>query len=117
MFFKGGGINEGEKLAAEFLRKNGYKIITQNWKVKFGEVDIIAQDKDVLVFVEVKHRKNTDFGRPADFVFQRKQHKIKQVAALYIMKNKISCNVRFDVVEVIGYQNIQINHIKNAFRY
>ena len=111
-FLKIGGINDGERLAAKYLKKCGYKIITQNYKAKMGEIDIIAQDGDVLVFAEVKQRKNADFGAPREFVTAGKQRKIKNTAQLYILKNKFAGNVRFDVVEVLGKD---INHIKNAF--
>lgn len=111
-FLKPGGINDGERLAAKYLKKQGYQILAQNYKAKMGEIDIILVDKDILVFVEVKQRKSADFGAPREFVTKEKQRKIKNTAQLYMMKNKHSGNVRFDVVEVLGDE---INHIKNAF--
>ena len=109
---KSTGINEGEKLAGEYLKKTGYKIICRNYKTKMGEIDIIAMDKNVLVFVEVKQRKSAHFGAPREFVGYEKQRKIKNTAKLYILKNKYTGDLRFDVVEVL---NGEINHIKNAF--
>ena len=111
-FFKVGGINDGERLAAKYLKKLGYKIISQNYKAKMGEIDIIAQDGDILVFSEVKQRTYDDFGAPREFVTKEKQRKIKNTAQLYILKNKYAGNVRFDVVEVLGKD---ITHIKDAF--
>ena len=111
-FFKIGGINDVERFAAKYLKKIGYKILSQNYKAKMGEIDIIAMDGDILVFAEVKQRKSDDFGAPREFVTKEKQRKIKNTAQLYIMKNKYSGNVRFDVVEVLGKD---ITHIKNAF--
>ena len=111
-FFKIGGINYGEKLAAKYLKKQGYTIISQNYKAKMGEIDIIAMDKDTLVFAEVKQRKTADFGAPREFVTKEKQRKIKNTAQLYMMKNKHNGNLRFDVVEVLDKE---ITHIKNAF--
>ncbi len=110
--FEIGGINDGERLAAKYLKKQGYKLLAQNYKAKMGEIDIIAQDGDILVFAEVKQRKTSDFGAPREFVTKEKQRKIKNTAALYMMKNKFGGNVRFDVVEVLGKD---ITHIKNAF--
>ncbi len=106
------GINEGEKIAGEFLKKAGYKIVARNYKAKMGEIDIIALDKNILVFAEVKQRKSADFGSPREFVGSEKQRKIKNTAQLYIMKNKYKGDVRFDVVEVLGRD---VHHIKNAF--
>ncbi len=115
MFFKPGGINDGEKAAAKFLKKKKYKIICQNFKCRLGEIDIIATDGDLLVFVEVKQRKNNDFGRPSDFVDFRKQRKIRKTAEIYLLKNKIRPMCRFDVIEVMGEKDFSITHIKNAF--
>lgn len=111
-FFRVGGINDGEKAAAKYLKKQGYKIILQNYKAKMGEIDIIAQDGEILVFAEVKQRASSDFGAPREAVTKEKRRKIKNTAQLYIMKNKHTGNVRFDVVEVLGKD---ITHIKNAF--
>ncbi len=111
-FFKIGGINDGERLAAKYLKKQGYKILLQNYKEKMGEIDIIAMDGEVLVFAEVKQRASDDFGAPREFVTKEKQRKIKNTAQLYMMKTKHLGNVRFDVVEVLGKD---ITHIKNAF--
>ncbi len=115
MFFGVGGINRGEKAAAKFLKKNGYKIITQNFKCKLGEIDIIATYGEILVFAEVKQRKNNDFGNPSDFVDFRKQRKIRKTAEIYLMQKKIKPLCRFDVIEVLGDKEFSITHIKNAF--
>ena len=111
-FFRVGGINDGERLAAKHLKKLGYRIVSQNYKAKMGEIDIIAMDGDILVFAEVKQRASDDFGAPREFVTKEKQRKIKNTAQLYMMKNKYAGNVRFDVVEVLEKE---ITHIKNAF--
>lgn len=111
-FFKIGGINDGERFAAKYLKKQGYKILSQNYKAKMGEIDIIAKDGDILVFAEVKQRAYDAFGAPREFVTKEKQRKIKNTAQLYMMKSKHKGNVRFDVVEVLGKD---ITHIKNAF--
>lgn len=103
----------GEELATELLKKKSYKILQRNYKNILGEIDIIAKDKDYLIFVEVKFRNTRMFGRASEAVDKRKQHKIRQVALLYLkQKRQLESNVRFDVVEV--YDN-EINHIENAF--
>jgi putative endonuclease len=104
---------KGEILARKYLKQKKYKILKTNYKNKIGEIDIIAKDKDCVVFVEVKTRTSEKFGRASEAVDKHKQHKIRSVATVYLMKNKlIDGQVRFDVIEVYDEQ---INHIQNAF--
>lgn len=108
----GGAI--GEFNAAHYLKKKKYKILSQNYKNRIGEIDIIAQQKNVIVFVEVKARSTLKYGRPSEAVNIRKQQKLRNVANLYLIQNKlINIQCRFDVIEVIA--NEEINHIENAF--
>jgi len=107
--------NEGEKKATKFLKKQGYKIIERNYTNKIGEIDIIAFDKSekTLVFVEVKTKTSDFFGLPREMVGSYKQHKIEQVATVYLLaNNQIGNKFRFDVIEVLGNK---IEHIKNAW--
>ena len=107
---------KNEIIAAEYLRKKGFKILELNHKNKIGEIDIIAKDKDCLVFVEVKVRMSRAFGDPAEAVDFKKQQKLRRVVELYlIMKKVIDEKCRFDVVSILGDENPQINHILNAF--
>ena len=104
----------GEVNVVKYLEDKKYKIIELNHKNRLGEIDIIAQDKKMLVFVEVKARSSLKFGRPSEAVDWRKQNKLRQVANLYlIQKGLTNCQCRFDVVEVIARS--EINHIENAF--
>lgn len=103
----------GEEKAAKYLKNQKYKIIKRNFKNKLGEVDIIAKQKDVTVFVEVKTRTDESFGFAAEAVDVKKQQKIRNVALLYAQKHNID-NIRFDVVEVYLKEE-RINHIINAF--
>lgn len=110
----------GEKHAVKYLAKNGYKIVWQNYKTRFSEIDIVAYDGDCLCFVEVKTRNRSDYGLACEAVDYRKQQKIINGASYYITTNKIDSPIRFDVVEV--YTNggtflppQRINIIKNAF--
>lgn len=114
LFFKK-GANKGEDIAARFLKKQGHKIVEKNFRQKCGEIDIITMDKDILVFTEVKQRKNDKYGRPEAFVTKTKQEKIRKTAQIFIMKKKYTGNIRFDVVEVLGEKTYEIRHIKNAF--
>ncbi len=105
--------NVGEIKAVNFLKKKKYKIITTNYKNKIGEIDIIAEKDDLIVFVEVKNRSTFAFGRPIEAVTLQKQNKIKKVAEIFLMMNHIQYhNVRFDVIEVF---DDFINHTENAF--
>jgi len=107
----------GESLAAKFLKKNGYKIIEQNYRCKSGEIDIIARDGRVLAFIEVKARRTGGFGGPKWAVTPKKQRKISMVALEYLKSTEqIGKKARFDVVAVRllpGHPDIEI--IKNAF--
>ena len=103
----------GEIKARRFLKKKKYKIIKNNYRTQFGEIDIIAVDKNYLVFVEVKTRTSTVYGSASQAVNQNKQRHIKNVALYFLKQNNLlESNVRFDVIEV--YDN-EINHIENAF--
>ncbi|MBU1055906.1 MAG: YraN family protein [Proteobacteria bacterium] len=108
---------EGESLAVLYLKKKGYKILEQNYRTKFGEIDIIAKEKNTLVFVEVKSRKTGGFGSPKYAVTPKKMKKISMVA-LYFLKitNQSGVKARFDVVAISpGVQEPEIEIIKNAF--
>ena len=108
---------KGESLAAWYLKKNGYKIIEQNYRTQLGEIDIIAKEKKTLVFVEVKARRSTRFGNPKLAVTPKKQRKISMVALYYLKTtNQISAKARFDVVAITSNRDQpQIEIVKNAF--
>ncbi len=104
----------GEKSALMFLRKAGYKIILCNYKTKLGEIDIIAFDRDTLVFIEVKSRSTNKYGFAYEAVNLRKQAKIQAVALSFLKEKKFfHKKARFDVVSITG--NNQPDLIKNAF--
>lgn len=107
--------NWGEGQAAKFLRKKGYEIITRNFYSYQGEIDIIAKDKNEIVFCEVKTRRNISFGMPADSVNYYKKKHIQATAKYYLYKNNINnTSVRFDIIEVyLINHKIKINHLKN----
>jgi len=110
---------EGEKIAADFLKKNGYRIIDKNFRSPLGEIDIVAREKDAIVFVEVKTRKSSELGYPEQAVGIRKQKKMSQLALWYLQKKKIiDTSARFDVVAITMHSSgDEIKLFKNAFDY
>ena len=105
--------NIGENIAKNYLIGQGYRIVKTNYKNTIGEIDIIAYDKDTLVFVEVKYRKTATFGLPREAVNQNKQHKIRMVATSYLKKYRLFDKpCRFDIVEILGNE---VTIIKDAF--
>lgn len=107
---------KGEGIAVGFLRKMGYRIIQQNYRTPIGEIDIIAREDDVLVFVEVKTRESLGFGQPFESVIRRKRRKIANVALLYLKKFTDIPPCRFDVVSVYyDHGRAECELIKDAF--
>lgn len=114
--------NLGEEAAVKAIKKQGYKVIERNYRTKMGEIDIIAKDGDYTCFIEVRLRKNNNFGSPADTIDMRKQQKIIRTAKYYAMAKKIyDCPMRFDAVLINAdakggkLTNIKTEIIKNAF--
>ena len=107
----------GEGNAVSFLQRQGFAILDRNYTFYHGEVDIVAKDEDVLVFVEVKLRRNGRFGSPEEAVTPAKQELIRRTAEGYVQEkklNNISC--RFDVVAINIEKGIKrFVHYKNAF--
>ncbi len=103
-----------EQIAADYLTMQGYQILEKNFSCRQGEIDLIAKDGEWLVFVEVKYRKTTAFGMPAEAVDKRKQQRIYRAARQYIYQSgyrqEQSC--RFDVVVILGEE---ISLIRDAF--
>lgn len=109
---------EGEKIAAAYLKKNGYRIIEKNYRCVLGEIDIVAREKSELVFVEVKTRKSAELGYPEQAVGINKQKKMSQLALWYLQKKNADTVARFDVVAItISTSGNEIKLIKNAFDF
>jgi putative endonuclease len=108
---------QSEALAVKHLQKKGYKIIAQNYRTKLGEIDIIAKQKETLVFVEVKARRSTRFGSPKAAVTHQKQRKISMVALAYLKTTQqTQAAARFDVVSIdYAADRPVVEVIKNAF--
>ena len=95
----------GEGLAAAFLREKGYVILERDWHSKHRDIDIIARNDDYVVFVEVKTRRNTDFGDPVQAVDERKRHHLRLAMNHYIKYRQIDNPVRFDIITIVGTPN------------
>lgn len=110
----------GESLVADYLRRNGYEVIAEGWRCRFGEIDLIARNRSFLIFVEVKLRKNASFAQAREFVDQRKQQKLVTTARLYLARHPTELQPRFDVAEVYAPQGTNTEHpeiiyLENAF--
>ena len=108
---------EGESLAHEFLLNAGYQILEKNYRFSRGEIDIVAEKDNVLIFIEVKTKKFGDFGDPITWVTRKKQKQIGSVAKGYLFEKKImDKDCRFDVIAIKWQDNAwKIEHLENAF--
>ncbi len=109
---------EGEEIALRYLKKKKYKIIKKGFRLLKGEIDIIAYDQKTLVFIEVKTRKNFDYGHPEESVTYLKQKQIKKIASGFMsMNNLTNVECRFDVISIMPEKpgSYKLCHIKNAF--
>lgn len=108
----------GEQQAVDYLRRQGLKILECNYRTPVGEIDIIAREGRVVVFLEVKTRRGTTFGLPQEAVGRRKQRQIARAAHWYLQQTKQQkLQARFDVIAILdhGDDGIQLDHIANAF--
>ena len=110
----------GEAQAADWLEKRGCVLVAANWRCRFGEIDLIAEDGDFLCFVEVKLRKSGAYGGAGEAVDRRKQEKLRVTAQLYLAENPTRLQPRFDVVEVYApygeeTRRPEIKHWENVF--
>ena len=108
--------NEGESLAEALLIEKGYEILALNWRKGKGEIDIIAKDKEILVFVEVKTRSNDTIQKPQEAVGRKKQKLIVKTATAYAQEINHDWEIRFDIIAITHYKNPpKIEHIEDAF--
>ena len=112
------GVN-GEVLATKYLVKQGYDILALNYRSRYGEIDIIAEKDEYIVFAEVKTRGENSLGEPREAVTKEKQRKIIGTASLYISKVGTDKQPRFDVIEVLlprnPFRKVKVRIIENAF--
>ena len=110
----------GEARAAEYLKKKRYRLLAMNYTVRGGEIDLIAENRDYLVFVEVKTRQDSTFAEAREYVDFRKQERVRLAASLWLSANETEKQPRFDVIEVYAPQGIEtkrpeIRHWEHAF--
>lgn len=111
----------GEALAAEYLRKKHYKIVAQGFRSRYGEIDLIVQDRKVLAFVEVKLRKTANFAAAREYVDRKKQDRIRVTASIYLSQYPTDLQPRFDIIEIYAPEGAQtkkplIEHMEDAFQ-
>ena len=106
---------EGEQLAADYLRNNGYEILVMNYRHKRSEIDIISAKGDLLVFVEVKVRTNTNYGLPENFVDEKKSQNVMKGADQYSKEIDWQGNIRFDIISIVKKKETELEHFEDAF--
>jgi len=111
--------NEGEEIAAAYLESKGWIIIDRNYFFGKAEIDIVAYDQESIVFVEVKTRSSTFFGRPEEFVTNTKEENIRKAAEAWAYERKMETALfRFDIIAIVqkGNDAPEITHFEDAFR-
>ena len=111
----------GEALAAEYLRKKRYKLVAAGYRCRYGEIDLIVQNRKYLVFTEVKLRRSANFARALEYVDSRKQDRIRSTALMYLSENPTELQPRFDVIEIYAPDGVntlhpEIHHMEDAFQ-
>lgn len=109
--------DKGEAIAVDFLDRKGYQILETNWRFSRAEIDIIAFDGEILVFVEVKTRSYDYYGKPEEFVTLKKEKLMADAATVYMDKINHDWEIRFDIISILLPKNKTpiIEHFKDAF--
>ena len=111
----------GEALAADYLRKKRYRLVAAGYRSRFGEIDLIVENKKFLVFVEVKLRKTDRFARAFEYVDRNKQDRLRTTASVYLAERPTKLQPRFDVIEIYAPEGTatadpEILHMEDAFQ-
>ena len=111
----------GEELAANYLTDSGYRIVCKNYRTRYGEIDLIAEDGRFLAFVEVKLRKSASFASAREYVDHQKQNRIRMTASMYLSCFPTVLQPRFDVIEIYAAEGMntlrpEILHMEDAFQ-
>mgnify|MGYP001347023106 CR=1 FL=1 len=108
----------GEGLAADYLIRKGYTILERNWRFQKAEIDIIAQNAEIVASIEVKTRSTNEFGNPQDFVNHKKIKLLVMAMNQYIIQKEIDAEVRFDIIAITKNKtDFNILHLEDAFLY
>ena len=105
-----------EKLAMEHLQAQGLRLLERNFRTRGGEIDLIMQQGNTLVFVEVRFRQSSDYGSPAETVTMHKQQRLINTASRYLQRRGDDLPCRFDIVAVSGSQQERIEWFQDAFQ-
>ena len=107
----------GEDLAAQLLLREGYRLIDRNYRIRQGEIDLIAEDGEILCFVEVRSKKDVTRGHPLETIDRRKRGRILRAAEHYLATRRTDCDehVRFDVISIVYEPDLEILLIQDAF--
>lgn len=106
--------NYGESFAREYLENIGYTILETQYYTPYGEIDIIAENNNSVIFIEVKYRSTKKMGTPLEAINKKKQSKIINCANHYIVEKNLDCDMRFDAIGILGTTG-DVEHIENAF--
>ncbi len=111
--------DRGERAAVRYLKRQGYQILARQYRTDLGEIDIIALDRQTVVFVEVKTRKSAAKGQPYEAVTDQKQKQITRLAVAFLKKHQLlQHSARFDVISIVWLaeqKQPEIEHFENAF--
>lgn len=105
-----------EERALEFLRQEGLRLLARNYRARGGEIDLVMQQADTLIFVEVRYRRSERFGTAAESVTAAKQRKLLDTAGRFLQERRLDVPCRFDVVGISGQEASKIEWIKDAFQ-
>jgi len=109
---------DNEQVAVDYLQKNGYTIVQRNYRIRGGEIDIIAKDNNTLVFIEVKSRTSTRYGHAIQSLTRQQQKRLSKTAQTYLHQHNLNNQpARFDMIAIQKnqYMGTEIRLIKNAF--
>ena len=107
---------EGERLAERHLRRQGFRIVARNFRAVGAEIDLIAMDKNVLVFVEVKRLRDDNAGPPEEAIDDRKEEQIRRAAEMFALRYRAEeMLMRFDVIAISGVGRLRLEHFRDAF--
>lgn len=105
----------GEDIAVDYLVKHGYKILDRNWQIDHKEIDIVATDGDMIVFIEVKTRSNINYGAPFEAVNRQKRKNLMIAMKRYLSIHRVYLPFRFDIISIVGNQNKwEVEYLENA---
>ena len=105
-----------ESKALRYLERRGLRLLTRNYRTKSGEIDLIMQQEETLVFIEVRYRQSSKFGSAVESVTPSKQHKLLLTANQFLQQNGVETPCRFDVVGISGRDQTEIEWIQDAFQ-